>query len=323
MADNDSKRYYWLKLKKDFFQQHQMKVLKSLPNGRLYALIYLELLAESTSHEGRLRYSDTLPYDVVTLASVIDEDKDNLENAIKILQKLELLEVLSDETIYLQEVNKLIGSETFGAERKREYRENKDFLKGDIVPSLSPNCPQENRVKSKENRDKSKDNNIQLSKDNCMSDEVDELNPEYIKNLFNSTCKSFTPIEKITKDSKRYKFYRARLNEYGLDKVKQVLQNAENSDFLKGQSNNSFMADFEWMMRPNNFVKILENKYTNREYKNKLKEKELEIREREVAHKENIAEAYKKDIELKTKNNQGKSYEQMEYEIIKESMSHG
>lgn len=163
MAENDSKRYYWLKLKKDFFQQHQMKVLKSLPNGRLYALIYLELLAESTSHEGRLRYSDTLPYDVVTLASVIDEDKDNLENAIKVLRQLELLDVLSDETIYLQEVNKLIGSETFGAERKREYRENSQISKGDIVPQVSPICPQENRVKSKEIRVKSKEINKKIN----------------------------------------------------------------------------------------------------------------------------------------------------------------
>ena len=145
MSANDGKRYYWLKLKDDFFQQHKIKVLKSLPNGRLYALIYVELLAESTSHEGELRYSKMLPYDTVTLAAVIDEDKDNLEKAIETFQRLELAEVLDDGTIYMMEIQKMIGSETGGAERKREYRERS---KG----TLSLKCPQENRDKSKEKR---------------------------------------------------------------------------------------------------------------------------------------------------------------------------
>lgn len=122
MANNDSKRYYWLKLKKDFFQQHQIKVLKAMPNGRLYALIYVELLAESTSHNGKLRYSEMLPYDLPTLASVIDEDVDNLKCAIDILVKLELVEILDDQTIYMCELEKLIGSETGQTIRKREAK---------------------------------------------------------------------------------------------------------------------------------------------------------------------------------------------------------
>ena len=122
MSANDGKRYYWLKLKKDFFQQHQIKVLKALPNGRLYALIYVELLAESTSHEGELRFSRMLPYDTVTLAAVIDEDKDNLEKAIEVLERLELVEILDDGTIYMREIERLIGSETGQTQRKRQAR---------------------------------------------------------------------------------------------------------------------------------------------------------------------------------------------------------
>ena len=150
MADNDSKRYYWLKLKKDFFQQHQIKVLKSLPNGRLYALIYLELLAESTSHEGELRYSQLLPYDVVTLAAVIDEDKDNVEKAIETLMNLELVELLDDGTIYMREIQRLIGSETGQTIRKREAK----IESGKSVVNFTP----EIRDKSKEIRDKSSNN---------------------------------------------------------------------------------------------------------------------------------------------------------------------
>ena len=146
MASQDNKRFYWLKLKKDFFQQHQIKVLKSLPNGRLYALIYLELLAESTSHDGELRYSQMLPYDTVTLAAVIDEDKDNLEKAIETFERLELVEILDDGTIFMREIDRLIGSETGQTIRKREAR----LLGGKSGVKLTL----ENRDKSIETRDK-------------------------------------------------------------------------------------------------------------------------------------------------------------------------
>lgn len=149
MAENDKKRFYWLKLKKDFFQQHQIKVLKSLPNGRLYALIYLELLAESTSHDGELRYSQMLPYDIITLSAVIDEDKDNVEKAIETLINLELIEILDDGTIYMREIQRLIGSETGQTIRKREAKiqGGKIYQKNTL----------EYRDKSKEIRDKSID----------------------------------------------------------------------------------------------------------------------------------------------------------------------
>lgn len=175
MAVDDSKRFYWLKLKKDFFQQHQIKVLKSLPNGRLYALIYLELLAESTTHNGELRYSQMLPYDVVTLAAVIDEDKDNLEKAIETFVNLELVELLDDGTIFMREITRIIGSETGQTIRKRESRilkEGKSLVK----------ITQENRYKRLENRDKSKDNkhlygeykNVRLS-----DEEMEKLKQEF------------------------------------------------------------------------------------------------------------------------------------------------
>ena len=150
MANDDSKRYYWLKLKKDFFQQHQIKVLKALPNGRLYALIYLELLAESTTHNGELRYSQMLPYDTVTLAAVIDEDKDNLEKAIETFVNLELVEILDDGTIFMSEISRLIGSETGQTIRKRESRLS---MQGKLLVKNT----QENRYKRLDNREQIKD----------------------------------------------------------------------------------------------------------------------------------------------------------------------
>lgn len=159
MADNDKKRYYWLKLRKDFFQSHKIKVLKALPNGRLYTLIYLELLAESTTHEGTLRFSDMLPYDSVTLAAVIDEDKDNIEKAIEILAQLELIEILCDKTIFMSDIQTMLGSGT-----GQTIRKNLAKVKNtELLPKSYQKNTLENRDKSIENRDKSieiRDKNI-------------------------------------------------------------------------------------------------------------------------------------------------------------------
>lgn len=126
-------KYYWLKLKKDFFQQHQIKVLKSQPNGRLATLIYLELLAESTSHEGQLRYSEKMSYTDETLGAVIDEKPEDLKQAIELLKELELVECLEDGTLNLIGIDKLIGSasNTDVANRVRRYREKQKALQNE------------------------------------------------------------------------------------------------------------------------------------------------------------------------------------------------
>lgn len=159
MASEGTKKYFWLKLKKDFFDQHQIKVLKSMKNGRIYALIYIELMLESVSHSGELRFSDDLSYDMNTLSAVIGEDKKMLSNALDVLEKLGLVEHLSNGTYYIKEVEKLIGCETKEALRKRDYREKtKGTLLGQCPTQDGTNlgqCHPESRVKSLESREKS------------------------------------------------------------------------------------------------------------------------------------------------------------------------
>ena len=143
------KKYYWLKLKKDFFKRHDIRIIEGMDNGKEYVLFYLKLMVESISHEGRLRFADTIPYNEKMLSSLTDTNIDIVRSAMKVLIELGLCEIMDDQTIYLSEVDKLIGDETKWAEYKRESR-----AKLDNVQSMS-NKRLENRDKSKESRDKS------------------------------------------------------------------------------------------------------------------------------------------------------------------------
>lgn len=132
----ESKKYYWLKLKRDFFKRHDIRIIEEMPNGKDYILFYLKLLLESIDHEGNLRFSDTIPYNEQMLSVVTNTNIDIVRAAKKIFTELNMMEILDDKTIFMTEVSGLIGSETKWAEKKRLYR-----AKGDNVPALSAPCP--------------------------------------------------------------------------------------------------------------------------------------------------------------------------------------
>ena len=55
MAEYNKERFYWLKLKRDFFKRHDIRIIEAMPNGKDYVLYYLELMVESIDHERELR----------------------------------------------------------------------------------------------------------------------------------------------------------------------------------------------------------------------------------------------------------------------------
>lgn len=133
-----AKKFYWLKLKRDFFKRHDIRIIEAMPNGKDYILFYLKLLLESIDHEGELRFSDAVPYNEQMLSVITNTNIDIVRAAMKLFVDLKMLEVMDDQTIYMMEVEKLIGSETKWAEKKRVQRQ-----KEDNVPKLSPKCPTE------------------------------------------------------------------------------------------------------------------------------------------------------------------------------------
>ena len=122
------KKYYWLKLKRDFFKRHDIRIIEEMPNGKEYILFYLKLLLESIDHEGELRFSETIPYNEQMLSVITNTNIDIVRSAMKMFIELNMMSVYDDQTIYMAEVDKLIGSETKGAERVRKHRQKTKLL---------------------------------------------------------------------------------------------------------------------------------------------------------------------------------------------------
>lgn len=93
--------------------------------------------------------------------------------------------------------------------------------------------------------------------------EVKQCPYQAIQNMFNRICVSYRKIKGI--DGKRRQLVSGRWTSYpDLEVFRQVFENAENSSFMKGQGRNGWTADFDWMMKPSNFQKVLEGNYNDR-----------------------------------------------------------
>ncbi len=93
-------------------------------------------------------------------------------------------------------------------------------------------------------------------------------NKEYIYmcvDKWNEICVDFPKVLKVTPGSARYKTINARIEEYGFDKVAEVFEKTQASPFLKGENGNNWSATFDWVMKPSNFIKVLEGNYDRKD----------------------------------------------------------
>lgn len=120
------KKYYWLKLPRNFFGKHYIKILRAKENGELLVLFYMWMLTEAIDHEGRLRYSEDIPYDEEMLAEASGFALHIVTQALQQFTKLQLVITESDGTLFMPKSIEMIGSESASAQRIREYRERKN-----------------------------------------------------------------------------------------------------------------------------------------------------------------------------------------------------
>ena len=129
MADNQ--KYYYMRLKQDFFETEEMIILESMQDGYLYSNILLKLYLRSLKRDGKLMFNDAIPYSAEVLATVTRHNVRTIEKAMDVFQKLGLVEVMDDGAIYMLQIQNFIGKSSTEAERKRRYRDKIKLEKSD------------------------------------------------------------------------------------------------------------------------------------------------------------------------------------------------
>ena len=119
---SDNRKYYYLKLKENYFDGDSIVLLESMQDGVLYSNILLKLYLKSLKHGGRLQLDEDIPYTAQMIATITRQQIGTVERALQIFLKLGLVEVLDSGTFYMSNIELLIGQSSTEAERKRAAR---------------------------------------------------------------------------------------------------------------------------------------------------------------------------------------------------------
>lgn len=271
------KRYYWIKLKESFMTSDTVDYLMSQPNGANNVVLYQMLCLKTINTDGRLSRQIgeiLIPYDIEKIKRDCKWfSTDTIRVALNLYRSFGLIYEDKDGVIVLSDHQNLVGSETDWAEKRRRQRLGQGDVPqlpgdngGDNVPS---DVPTENRDKTLDIRDTEfRDEEREKEVEDDAAPQAEAASPQHlppcpfkkIMELYHRICVSYPRIEDI--EGERKKAVAARWRKYGnLAVFEQVFTIAQASSFMKGENKRDWRADFDWMMRPSNIVKILEHKY--------------------------------------------------------------
>lgn len=156
----NTKRYYWLKLKEDFFDNLRMKKLRSIAGGDTYTIIYLKMQLLSLQNNGYLYYENVEDSFEEEISLLINENVEDVKITIAFLKNNNLIQEINEGEYELIETKTCIGSETDKAEfmrKLREKRNNEKIIDSNNVTNMLPDVTKCYTEKEKEKREKRKD----------------------------------------------------------------------------------------------------------------------------------------------------------------------
>jgi len=135
-----SKRYYWLKLKDDFFGSKRIKKLRKLAGGDTYTIIYLKIQLLAMKSDGVIQFTGLEEDFVDELALDIDEDPDNVRITLTYLLRTGLAETSDNVSFYFPYAVENVGSEAASTQRSRQCRARKKLQSNANATLMQQNC---------------------------------------------------------------------------------------------------------------------------------------------------------------------------------------
>lgn len=174
---SENKRYYWLKLKEDFFDDDTIRYIEEQENGIKYSNFYLKLCLKSLRTDGRLvRFVGEMliPYDIKSLSALTGVDADTVRCAMALFERIGCVKVLESGELYISQLAELVGSETDKAKLMRisRAREKASELSG---VTMLPECYPEIDIEKDIDIEKEKDNKRSAQNKRFVPPSVDEV----------------------------------------------------------------------------------------------------------------------------------------------------
>lgn len=251
----------WIKLHTAMFDNAKIKYIRTLPEGNNIVLIWVMLLAKAgkCNSNGFIFLTENIPYTPKMLAAEFDFNPNIIEIALATFNQLGMIH-LEEQTIMITGWNEHQNIE--GLEKIREqtrkrvakYREKQKLLPCNVTSNVTVTESNGTEEDKEEDKEEDIDN---ISKDILSSNKLLPVIEAWNK-------LNLSKIVVIKPNTPRAKLLKARLNEVGIEKFIEVIDSINNSSFLRGQNNKGWTITFDWLIKPNNFIKVLEGNYIDR-----------------------------------------------------------
>lgn len=271
----------WIKIVTDIFDDEKMLLIESLPSADSIIVIWFKLLclAGKNNNSGVFMLNDRIAYTDEMLATIFRRDVNTVRLALKTFEMYGMVELINDVITIPnwskhQTLDQLEERKEYMKDYMKKYREKQKLLSGG-----KSNSKVNGKVNSKANvnsleEEEEEDIEVDIDINTISKDIVSSNKLQPIIDKWNEL--GLQKLISINQGTNRYKLLNARLKEYGEDKVLEAIENIRSSTFLKGQNNKGWTITFDWLIKPNNFLKVLEGNYedkktTNNGNKNKLR----------------------------------------------------
>ena len=274
----------WIKITTGMFQDEKIDYIESLPEADAILIIWIKLLtlAGKCNSNGFIFLTENIPYTYEMLAHKFRRPINVVKLALQTFNNLEMI-VLDGDFIKIANWEKhqnIEGMEKIKEQtRKRvaNYRERQKNL----LPAPCSNATCNATVTQGNETDIDIDKELDIDIDKELDIEIDkDIEIEKISKLSKDNLTSIihkwnslnlSQIKAIKPNTLRYKMLKSRINEYGLEEVLRAIDNIKESSFLRGQSKTPFIITLDWLVKPNNFSKVLDGNYKDNVKKSDFK----------------------------------------------------
>lgn len=218
-----TKRYYWIKLKQDFFGQKEIKKLRRLPGGDTLTIIFLKLQLLSLNDNGIIYFDGLEKRFEEEIALEIDEEPDNVRFTISYLLQIGWIEESNtDEAISYNLVKIEVGSESTSAARVRRHRANlassKALQCNSLVTISNKNVTTEQEQETETDKEQQQEKHNPVDKCCCVVD-----SPKSVLQVKDLALKLQIPPATVA----------SLIQSYGLDRFKKQLDNLQRTPNIR------------------------------------------------------------------------------------------
>ena len=275
----------WIKITTDIFDNQKIRQIEVLPDGDSIIVIWLKLLtlAGKINDNGQIYLTNEIPYTEEMLATAFNRNINTIRVALNTFEQFGMINRI-DNILEISNWDKYQNIE--GMEKVREqtrqrvanYRARQKQIEQkecNVTSRYSNGTDIEIEEDIEEEKEIEKDikkisQKPSSSKGFLKHSKQDDFKADGIIDIYNSTCTKLSKLRVLS--DKRKEAAEKIYKKYGLDAMREVFEIANNTPFLTGANDRGWKADFDFMMREDKFIAILEGKYNSKKSTKKFGE---------------------------------------------------